>query len=206
VAVHEAYESSVTCQKCHVGGSPSLFAPEVEPTTPMQLARRCYTNYKDLFNVSCGPCDGVAGRYWGDNDDKDFTPDPCAVVATPDQVPVSERVGAAFPALFSVDIVAGSDRWGRTTNPTAHVKTPFPRWLDSMYGAQISGKWFGDIRADSDLWLLRHDTRYGHIHFNGTAIPGFPPSTSPRSTRRPARSRPSTTRGRWSRLSTGCPR
>jgi hypothetical protein len=42
-----------------------------------------------------------------------------------------------------------------------------------MYGAQISGKWFGDIRADSDLWLLRHDTRYGHIHFNGTAIPGF---------------------------------
>ena len=118
-AVHEAYEKSTSCQQCHVGGIPTLFVPEVKPTTPRQLARRCYTNYKDLFNVTCGPCDGVAGKYWGDNDDKDFTADPCVVIGTPSQIPLNERVLAAFPPQFSVDILAGSDRWGRTTNPGA---------------------------------------------------------------------------------------
>lgn len=42
-----------------------------------------------------------------------------------------------------------------------------------MYGAKITGKWFASIQKDSDLWLLRHDTHYGQIHFNGTAIPEF---------------------------------
>ena len=173
VAVHKAYESSVTCQQCHVGGIPDLHVPEVKPTTPMQLARRCYTNYKELFNVTCGPCDGVAGKYWGDDDDKDFAPDPCVVIGTPEQVPVEKRVLANFPPTFSVDLVAGSDRWGRTTNPAGHVKTPFPKWIDSMYGSKITGRWFANVQKDADLWLLRHDTHYGGIHFNGTKIPEF---------------------------------
>jgi len=82
-------------------------------------------------------------------------------------------MGPVFPEQFSVDVVAGSDRWGRTTNPSGHVKTPFPPVLDSMYG-QISGKWFVDITPDSDVWLLRHDTKYSHVSFNGTKTPlGF---------------------------------
>ena len=28
------------------------------------MARRCYTDYAKLFNITCGPCDGVAGLYW----------------------------------------------------------------------------------------------------------------------------------------------
>jgi len=67
-------------------------------------------------------------------------------------------------------VVAGSDRWGRTTNPKGHVKTPFPPLIDSMYG-QISGKWFANITHDSDLWMLRHDTTYANVHFNGTKMP-----------------------------------
>jgi len=153
-----------------VGGIDSLWAPEVAPTTPAQLARRCYTNYKDLFNMTCGPCDGIAGSYWGDDDDKYFKADPCAIVGHPEDIPEAERVIAVFPDQFSVDVVAGSDRWGRTTNPVGHVKTPFPPIIDSMYG-QISGKWFVDITKDSDLWMLRHDTSYQHVAFNGTKIP-----------------------------------
>eukprot|EP00966_Prymnesium_polylepis_P269776 6231941-Prymnesium_polylepis.2 len=61
------------------------------------MARRCYTNYKQLFNITCGPCDGIAGAYWGDDDDKYFAPDPCTVVGAPDSVPESARVAAAFP-------------------------------------------------------------------------------------------------------------
>lgn len=169
-AVQKAYDASITCQKCHVGGIPNLGVPEVKPVTAKQLARRCYTNYKELFNISCGPCDGIAGKYWGDDTDKYFAADPCTVIGTPETVPVADRVAAVFPEQFSVDVVAGSDRWGRTTNPKGAAKTPFPPIIDSMYG-QISGKWFVDITADSDLWLLRHDTKYQHVHFNGTWTP-----------------------------------
>jgi hypothetical protein len=169
-SVHAAYTASITCQKCHVGGIDSLGVPEVKPTTAKQMARRCYTNYKALFNISCGPCDGVAGKYWGDDDDKYFTADPCNIIGHPSDVPESERVQPVFPTQFSVDVVAGSDRWGRTTNPSGAAKTPFPPIIDSMYG-QISGKWFADITADSDLWLLRHDTKYSHVSFNGTHMP-----------------------------------
>jgi len=168
--IQGAYTKSITCQKCHVGGIDSLHVNEVKPTTAKQLARRCYTNYKDLFNITCGPCDGIAGAYWGDDDDKYFTADPCQIVGQPEDVPEAERVPAVFPPQFSVDVVAGSDRWGRTTNPAGAAKTPFPPIIDSMYG-QISGNWYVDITPDSDLWLLRHDTKYSHVAFNGTHIP-----------------------------------
>jgi len=170
IAVKQAYESSITCQKCHVGGIDSLGIPEVKPVTKKELARRCYTNYKQLFNISCGPCDGVAGPYWGDDDDKYSTPDPCVALGTPDTIPEADRVQPVFPPQFSVDVVAGSDRWGRTTNPAGAAKTPFPPIIDSMYG-QISGKWFVDVTKDSDLWMLRHDTAYEHVAFNGSKIP-----------------------------------
>lgn len=170
VEVHKSYGSQITCQKCHVGGIDNLGVPEVKPTTQQQLSRRCYTNYKDLFNITCKPCDGIAGSYWGDDDDKYFKADPCSVVSQPEDVAESDRVLPVFPTQFSVDVVAGSDRWGRTTNPTGHVKTPFPPIIDSMYG-QISGKWAVDVTKESALWLLRHDTHYAHVSFNGTHLP-----------------------------------
>lgn len=165
--VHNLYEKTTTCQACHVGGIPDLGVGEVKPVTKMQIARRCYTNYKDLYGIECGPCDGIAGKYWGDDDDKYFTPDPCKIVGYPDDISEADRVHSAFPPQFSVSVVAGSDRWGRTTNPLGHAETPFPPVLDSMYG-QIKGSWFVDIMPESDLWLLRHDTHYGSVSFNGT--------------------------------------
>merc|ERR1719277_2451534 len=88
-AAGKFYDNSVTCQQCHVGGIPNLHAPEIKPTTAKQLARRCYTNYKELFGITCGPCDGVGGPYSGD-DDKYFTPVECIVVAQPHEIPESE--------------------------------------------------------------------------------------------------------------------
>merc|ERR1712164_36481 len=169
-SVHSAYMKSVTCQKCHVGGINDLGVNEVIPSTPKQLARRCYTNYKELFNITCGPCDGVAGKYWGDDDDKYFSPDPCEIVSQPTEVAEADRVTPVFPSQFSVEVVGGSDRWGRTTNPAGHVKTPFPPIIDSMYG-QITGNWFVDLDSYPDLWLLRHDTAYADVAFNGSHIP-----------------------------------
>jgi len=168
------YDEKVTCQNCHVGGIPDLGATEVKPTTAKQLARRCYTNYKDLFGIECGPCDGIAGKYWGDNDDKDFTPTACEVVAKPEDVPEAEQVKAKLPEQFTVDVVGGSDRFGRTTNP-AFDQLPGP--IAKLYG-QISGKWFMDAKADSDLWLLRHDTTYESVTENGFPIPFIKPHVS----------------------------
>jgi len=162
------YDQKITCQNCHVGGIDSLGVPEVKPTTAKQLARRCYTNYKELFGIDCGPCDGIAGPYWGDDDDKYFTPTECEVVSKPDDVPEAERVKPALQPQFSVDVVGGSDRFGRTTNPDGKGGLPGP--IAKIYG-QISGKWFMDVRPGSDLWLLRHDTTYANVTENGHKIP-----------------------------------
>merc|ERR1712072_768046 len=76
---------------------------------------------------------------------------------------------------FSVDVVGGSDRFGRTTNPLGKGGLPGP--IAKLYG-QIHGKWFMDVKADSDLWLLRHDTTYESVTENGTPIPFIKPHVS----------------------------
>jgi len=168
------YDEKVTCQNCHIGGISSLGVPEVKPTTAKQLARRCYTNYKDLFGIDCGPCDGIAGPYSGD-DDKYFTETPCQVVSKPEDVAVIDRVNPKLPEQFTVDVVGGSDRFGRTTNPDAKGALPGP--IAKLYG-QIYGKWYMDAKADSDLWLLRHDTTYASLTENGIPIPFIKPHVS----------------------------
>jgi hypothetical protein len=168
------YDEKVTCQNCHIGGIPNLGAPEIKPTTAKQLARRCYTNYKELFGIECGPCDGIAGPYSGDDDDKYFTPTECQVVGKPEEVPEAERVKPNLPQQFTVDVVGGSDRFGRTTNPNVD-QLPGP--IAKLYG-QIYGKWFMDVKPDSDLWLLRHDTTYASVTENGIPIPFIKPHVS----------------------------
>jgi len=165
------YDQKITCQNCHVGGIESLGLPEVKPTSAHQLSRRCYTNYKELFGITCGPCDGAAGPYSGDDDDKYYTPTPCEVVGKPEEIAESNRVKPTLPEQFSVDVVGGSDRFGRTTNPT-HDQLPGP--IAKLYG-QIHGKWYMDAKKDSDLWLLRHDTQYETLTENGINIPFIKP-------------------------------
>jgi len=168
------YDSKVTCQACHNGGIDSLHVPEEEPKSAKSKMRRCYTNYKDLFNMTCGPCDGIAGIYSGD-DDKYFTPPTCIVVGTPDEIPESERVKNKLPHQFSVDVVGGSDRFGRTTNPNGDSALPGP--IAKFYG-QIEGKWYMDAVPGADLWLLRHDTTYGSATENGIPLPLIKPRVS----------------------------
>jgi hypothetical protein len=167
------YDEKITCQNCHVGGIENLGLPEVAPDTAKAKARRCYTNYKVLFNITCGPCDGIAGVYTGDDDDH-FTPTECVVVAQPHEVPEKERVPVALPHQFTVDVVGGSDRFGRTTNPV-HDQLPGP--IAKIYG-QIHGKWYMDAKPGSDLWMLRHDTVYASVTENGFPIPFLAPKVS----------------------------
>jgi len=172
-AAGKFYDEKVTCQRCHVGGIGDLGLPEAKPETAKAKARRCYTNYKKLYNITCGPCDGIAGPYRGD-DDKYFTPTECIVVAQPHEIPESERVKARLPPQFSVDVVGGSDRFGRSTNPI-HDQLPGP--IAKIYG-QIHGRWFMDAKPGADLWLLRHDTVYASVTENGVPIPFIAPKVS----------------------------
>jgi len=158
----QLYASKVTCQRCHVGGLDNLGKPEVKPETPQALARRCYTNYKDLFNLTCGPCDGISGIYTGD-DDAYFKAPPCKVVAQPHDVPEAERVRPKLPHQFTVDVM-GSDRFGRNTNPEGGSI------IERLYG-QIAGKWFMDVRPGAEQWYLRHDTTYNSLSLDGHALP-----------------------------------
>lgn len=166
------YESKITCQNCHVGGIDNLGLHEVKPETDLAKARRCYTNYKELYNITCGPCDGIAGKYWGDSD-KDFAPTDCLVVAQPHEVPEAERVKVAVPHQFSVDVVGGSDRFGRST---ATVNDTLG-WMAKIYG-QIHGKWYMDAKPGADMWMLRHDTVYAQVTHDGTSIPLIAPHVS----------------------------
>eukprot|EP00929_Paragymnodinium_shiwhaense_P014981 TRINITY_DN122998_c0_g1_i1.p1 TRINITY_DN122998_c0_g1~~TRINITY_DN122998_c0_g1_i1.p1 ORF type:complete len:556 (-),score=152.06 TRINITY_DN122998_c0_g1_i1:360-2027(-) len=167
------YDAKVTCQACHVGGIDNLGLPEVAPETAKAKSRRCYTNYKELYNITCEPCDGVAGPYSGD-DDKYFTPTECVVVAKPEEVPEAQRVKPHLPPQFKVDVVGGSDRFGRTTNPV-HDQLPGP--VAKIYG-QIYGQWYMDAKADADVWMLRHDTTYASVTENGFPIPFIKPHVS----------------------------
>mmetsp|Transcript_42603 Transcript_42603/g.77385 ORF Transcript_42603/g.77385 Transcript_42603/m.77385 type:complete len:571 (+) Transcript_42603:59-1771(+) len=167
------YDDKVTCQACHVGGVDSLGLPEEAPKTQKAKQRRCYSNYKALFNITCEPCDGIAGYYWGDSDDH-FTPPDCAVVAQPEDVPTAQRVLPAFPSQFSVDVVWGADRFGRTTNP---VKDALPSLVAKLYG-EIHGKWYMDAKSGGDVWLLRHDTVYAKVFEDGIPIPFIAPSVT----------------------------
>jgi len=79
-----------------------------------------------------------------------------------------------LPPQFSVDVVGGSDRFGRTTNPV-HDQLPGP--IAKLYG-QIYGHWYMDAKPGADLWLLRHDTVYASLTEDGTTIPFLKPSVS----------------------------
>jgi hypothetical protein len=166
-AAGKFYDSKVTCQNCHKGGLGNPFPIDLGKPEPgsLDLKRRCYTNYKDLYNLTCGPCDGIAGPYWGDDTDKYFDPPTCVEVGLPGEL--DDVVPFAMPEMFATTIVGGSDRWGRTTNPQMPDLAPFTVRQNHMYG-QISGKWYMRAPRDEDLWISRHDTFYANVAWNGT--------------------------------------
>merc|ERR1711953_566631 len=98
----------------------------------------------------------------------------CEVVAQPTAVPDGQRVKPKLPPQFTVDVVGGSDRFGRTTNPV-HDQLSGP--IAKLYG-QIYGKWYMDANPGADLWLLRHDTTYASVTENGFPLPGIKPHVS----------------------------
>merc|ERR1712232_1489916 len=109
----------------------------------------------------------------GDGDDQ-FTPTECIVVGKPEEIAEADRVKPELPKQFSVDVVGGSDRFGRTTNPV-HDQLPEP--VAKIYG-QIYGRWFMDAQPGADEWFLRHDTTYASVTENGFPIPFIKPHVS----------------------------
>jgi len=170
------YNPSSTCLACHGGGMPWQ-NPDVEPPPlPRQVngkdrQRRCDEYYTD---PPCGPCDGIAGAYYGDLPDHGIYPD-CEVVKTPEDVPVAERTSNAFPEVFSVEM-RGADRWPRASpsrNKTCNFTTdcspyskeaegmPLPPSVPVHWYAQIHGVLYVDHNAGiNGGGRLRHETVY----------------------------------------------
>lgn len=98
---HSHYNPSSTCLSCHGGGVPWQ-DPDVEPPPlPRQVngkdrVRRCDEWYGADEGV-CGPCDGIAGAYYGDMPDLGIYPE-CKVVANASDVPPEKRATRSWRA------------------------------------------------------------------------------------------------------------
>jgi len=153
------YDSKVTCQDCHVAGlvNPQPPVPERPPSNAAERSRRCDTNYKELFGIDCGPCDGIDGISTGD-DIRYFHRTQCEVVALPAAVKQDDRVMANFPAMFTVQVAGSSD----------HL-CPKRKGDPRMYSIS-RGKMYADVRPESDLWLLRHESTFSSLMVDGAPI------------------------------------
>jgi hypothetical protein len=152
------YQTKVTCQDCHVGGMGSYDDDPKPPANKTDRSRRCDTNYKGRFGIDCGPCDGLDGIATSDAD-IDYQQTECHVVAMPSDVKHEDQVPARFPEMFSVEVLGSSDHFGGR-NQTS------PRLYSLSHG-----RMYGDVRANSSLWLWRHDTYYTTIYQNGKPMP-----------------------------------
>lgn len=157
--IHKLYDSHTTCQACHTAGiaNQGTMAPPLtpDPAHPgWDRIRRCDAACTGTpeegcvqYSPPCGACDGVGGPYFGDAL-ADFVPVNCKIVATPDQVPVGDRIKANLPKQFKVEL-QGTDRLVRVQNPG-----------NSTLYSNIHGQMYIDeARADGYL-ALRHDTYY----------------------------------------------
>jgi len=115
---HAQYHPSSTCLACHGGGVPWQDPDVQPPPLPRQVngkdrQRRCEEWYGKPEGGACGPCDGIAGAYWGDQPDEGIYPD-CKIVGGPTDIPEDKRASHGFPKTFSVEM-RGADRWPRAS-------------------------------------------------------------------------------------------
>jgi len=172
------YNPSSTCLACHGGGIPWQSNVTQPPPIPRQVngkdrQRRCDEWYEG--EAACGPCDGIAGAYWGDLPDDGIYPD-CEVVAKPEDVPESQRAPTAWPHAFAVEM-RGADRWpraspgptnascGYTTDCSPYSKEaegqPIPPSVPLHWYAQIHGVLYLDhLPRQFGGGRLRHETVY----------------------------------------------
>ena len=161
--IGQFYDRKVTCQDCHIGGFASFPPPSPPPkdlpTNAKGRSRQCDTNFKDLYGIDCGPCDGINGIATGEAL-KYFTPTKCQIVSLPHQVKEDERVKVAFPEIFTVEVAGSSDHFGPTATSPGHA----------LYSLS-HGMMYGKIASGSKLWLLRHETNFTSIMKNGVSVP-----------------------------------
>jgi len=170
------YNPSSTCLACHGGGIPWQ-NPDNEPAPLPRQAngkdrqRRCDEYFTD---PPCGPCDGMAGAYYGDLPDEGIYPD-CEVVSEPENVPAADRAPTQWPRTFAVEM-RGADRWPRASaaeNATCNFTTdcspyskeaegqPLPPTVPLHWYAQIHGVLYVDHNAGQfGGGRLRHETVY----------------------------------------------
>jgi hypothetical protein len=170
------YNPSSTCLACHGGGIPWQNPDNEPPPYPRQAngndrVRRCDEYFTD---PPCGPCDGIAGAYYGDLPDEGIYPK-CEVVKKPEEVAKSDRAPTQWPAAFTVEM-RGADRWPRasasgnascnfTTDCSPYSKEaegdPLPPSVPLHWYAQIHGVLYVD-HNDGQFGggRLRHETVY----------------------------------------------
>jgi len=159
-----------TCSECHSQTGMHFQDADLDgkiaedPKFPgWAIKRRCDQNY----DPPCGACDGVGGPYWGDGAGK-FQPTNCEVVASPDEVPESERTTPELGQQFTVHQL-GSDRLSRVQNAgggslqLGYSQIRSTLWYDSPVDEA------GTATADEGIFRLRHDTFYDDMRFQ---IPG----------------------------------
>lgn len=67
------------------------------PTIWYNRTKRCDWDYIG----GCKMCEGIGGIFWG-NQEHEWTPMPCEPIASPEQVPVEQRMKPLWPKSFSV--------------------------------------------------------------------------------------------------------
>jgi hypothetical protein len=148
--VHSEYEQQVSCQQCHTGTivdakwqNASLPGPEDIPVPKKDLEleklRRC--NFRN--HPSCGPCDGLGGRRWGDGPEE-FTPMKCEVIHGPEVAPTTR---GCYPSLGSASLT------GETREPLEVFPTPTskPGRYPSLNGTISMGDADGVMRLRYDF-------------------------------------------------------
>lgn len=107
VAIHQDYESKVSCQQCHSGPTWKSWEDATLPT-PLPVytpepgrERRKSCDYQNT--PPCGPCEGLGGPRIGDALDE-FVPVNCSVVAEAKDVPVADRPAPVFPSAGHASI------------------------------------------------------------------------------------------------------
>lgn len=171
------YHPSSTCLACHGGGMPWQTPDTQPPPLPRQVngkdrARRCEEWYGEEEGGACGPCDGIAGAYWGDLPDEGIYPD-CEIVADASDVPVDQRAPNSFPKAFSVEM-RGADRWPRTSasanatcnytadcSPIGMEGVPIPPQVNYHWYSQLHGVLYLDHEPGQfGGGRLRHESVY----------------------------------------------
>jgi hypothetical protein len=175
-----SYNPSSTCLSCHGGGLPWQNPENEPPPLPRQVngkdrQRRCDEYYSEE-DGKCGPCDGMAGSYYGDMPDFGIYVDDCEVVSV--DVPEDQRATNKWPAKFAVEM-RGADRWPRaspSSNATCNFTTDCSEYNKDAEGQPLPPSvpyhWYASIHGL--LYVDHNPGQFGGGRLRHESVYEFP--------------------------------